>query len=245
MTLAKRRIFSAEIASGQAPGPAEGRSPADHDAWLRHREILAAIAALGTAPPPAAADDLAEKYSRGIAEASDIRAELQNLSSAIENTKREIAAVRYRDTGMERIVDVACELDAIIADTEDATQSILGTCEQIEGHLDLAELQTASPEERATLQDISSSIIKIYEACNFQDISGQRITKVVNTLKYIEERIEAMMTIWGGDAAFASVPLPEPERQTSEAMLLNGPARPGDVLQGDTVSQADIDALFG
>ena len=36
-----------------------------------------------------------------------------------------------------------------------------------------------------------------YTACSFQDITGQRTEKVVNVLRFIEQRINAMIEIWG------------------------------------------------
>ena len=37
----------------------------------------------------------------------------------------------------------------------------------------------------------------IYTACSFQDLTAQRTTRIVNTLRYLEGRIEAMIEIWG------------------------------------------------
>ena len=39
----------------------------------------------------------------------------------------------------------------------------------------------------------------IYTACSFQDITGQRTDKVVQALRFIEQRINAMIEIWGVD----------------------------------------------
>lgn len=88
-------------------------------------------------------------------------------------------------------------------------------------------------------------MVSIFEACNFQDITGQRITKVVGALKFIEERVAGMMDIWGGAnglAAFAPEPeMPDETPETDESSLLNGPA----LEEADGhASQDDIDALF-
>jgi len=40
--------------------------------------------------------------------------------------------------------------------------------------------------------------VQVFESCNFQDLTGQRISKVVATLKFIETHIIKMMDIWGG-----------------------------------------------
>jgi chemotaxis protein CheZ len=84
-----------------------------------------------------------------------------------------------------------------------------------------------------------TAVTSIYEACSFQDITGQRITKVVNTLKVIEQRVDQMIGSASGAGYVASVPLPV-EEPTGDQALLNGPQLPG---KGRT--QEEIDALLG
>ena len=91
-------------------------------------------------------------------------------------------------------------------------------------------------------QRISDRVITIFEACNFQDITGQRISKVVGSMKFIEERVTQMAHIWGGLESFNDMEaFTMPEREGDEA-LLNGPALDGDPMR---TSQDAIDALFG
>jgi len=83
-------------------------------------------------------------------------------------------------------------------------------------------------------------VLRIFEACNFQDLSGQRIAKVMATLQFVENRIARMMEIWGGAESFKAYAAAMAERQRHPA-LLHGPRlddEPGHA------SQADIDALF-
>ena len=82
-------------------------------------------------------------------------------------------------------------------------------------------------------------IIKIFEACNFQDITGQRITKVVTTVKFIEERVNSMINIWGPES-FAEIEVVEAPPTDPDHDLLSGPQ-----LGNSGVSQDDIDKLFG
>ena len=154
--------------------------------------------------------------------------------------KWEIAALRYNGKDADRISDVTHELDAVVGDTEKATETILENCESIEKLVETLELQASSPEERATIEDVGAQVIGIYEACNFQDITGQRISKVVAALMFIEERVTRMMEIWGGTDIFAAIPLPEVQAKSEEDLLLNGPARE----DAESATQADIDALF-
>ena len=130
------------------------------------------------------------------------------------------------------------ELDAIVLATETSTQDILGASEQIEQIVRrMVGLHPDDQKLSAMSEEIAEEIIKIFEACNFQDITGQRITKVVRTIRYIEERILAIIGIWGMEA-FADLPMPE-ATETGDEGLMNGPQLPN---QG--ISQDDINALF-
>ena len=99
-----------------------------------------------------------------------------------------------------------------------------------------------SPEQQKILsEEIQERVISIFEACNFQDLTGQRITKVMATMRFIEQHIYEMMEIWGGvDAIRAHAP-PIVDTREGDARLLNGPKLDGDVGHA---SQDDIDALF-
>ncbi|CAN0063782.1 unnamed protein product, partial [Phaeothamnion confervicola] len=218
------RPFSAELQlmaqSGEQPAdqqtqtPQSARRPA---AFGGQSEILQAIAELrkelfsqnaqgsGTAENAPTSTEVSDADFRQIHEARMLKAEIEKLSKAIETTKLEIASLRYKDKKYERIADVTTELDEVVGDTEIATETILNCCEEIDRHVEVIELQASSPEERAEIAALSEKVTKIFEACNFQDITGQRITKVVNALKYIEERVEVMMSIWGGTEAFANI----------------------------------------
>ena len=92
-------------------------------------------------------------------------------------------------------------------------------------------------------QKLMDATTRIYEACGFQDITGQRITKVVKTFKDIEERIDALVAAFGSDVEKVKAEQPEAEekeeKKNSDADLLHGPQ-----LAEDAKSQAEVDALL-
>ena len=90
-------------------------------------------------------------------------------------------------------------------------------------------------------EEIQERVISIFEACNFQDLTGQRISKVMNTMKFIEQHIYEMMNIWGGIDAIKAHATPIADTREGDAKLLNGPKLDGDVGHA---SQDDIDAMF-
>ena len=174
-------------------------------------------------------------------EAKHLARELEELSKHILNTKREIALISVQTDG-GNFQSANFELDAVVKQTEDATNNIMTAAENIDAKAaELRELE--DPEERAAkITEINNEVITIYESCNFQDITGQRIRKIVRMLTYIETRIENMIRIWGtSEIGQMTEKAREEERATAddETDLLNGPQLPG-----AAVSQNEIDDFF-
>jgi chemotaxis protein CheZ len=169
-----------------------------------------------------------------------IRTQIEEMNEHIHKAKVQIASLRHPKAQDDRLVSAASELDAIVKDTEMATHTILESAEQID---DLTmTLKNSAPSDFVAdhVEQIAFIVTKIFEACNFQDITGQRINKVVSTLEFVEERVHNMISIWG-EEAFSELPVPEVEEESrpEDADLLNGPQ-----LEGEGISQDDIDKLF-
>jgi chemotaxis protein CheZ len=140
------------------------------------------------------------------------------------------------------MVRVTGELDAVVQGTLDATDQILTAAEHIDREAHLLEASCKKPQERQAAADIKEQVVRIFEACNFQDLTGQRITKVVATLQFIEDRIVRMMEIWGGIETFQKFDVETLAERVGDDALLNGPKLATDAGHA---SQDDIDALFG
>jgi chemotaxis protein CheZ len=193
----------------------------------------------GDEAPPAQASQ-PEPVQQKQAEVSMLRTELRALAVCIEQTKAEIAALRPKDAEDDHLIAVTFELDAIVTATERATQQILEAAEKIENlSREIASHSTDGYVSRL-VEDIGETIVSMFEACNFQDITGQRITKVVRTLKYIEARVNAMIEIWGAENIAEATPVLVEDHRDDESKLLNGPQ-----LESKAISQDEIDKLFG
>ena len=162
------------------------------------------------------------------AKESSLLREVEELGQMIAATKSEIAALRVDDITDHDIPFATDELDAIVEHTAHATDAILESCEMLD-----EVSATVSGEPAAKLQ---AATTKIYEACSFQDITGQRITKVVSTLKTIEGKVAHIINAFGPSAAAARAPA---DRAVTDADLLNGPQLPEHAMD-----QSDIDKLL-
>ncbi|GHU03823.1 hypothetical protein FACS1894205_1030 [Alphaproteobacteria bacterium] len=156
--------------------------------------------------------------------------EIESLATYIRGARAEIAALRPNGAQGDFIASATDELDAIVDATENAANKIMDGAEALES---LA--QELPSEQGQKLTDITTGL---YEACNFQDITGQRITKVVRVIKHVEERVEALIKVFGPE--FGEPPSAgEEERPLTDEDLLNGPQLPD-----SAADQAKIDAMF-
>jgi len=157
--------------------------------------------------------------------------EVEALGRTISTAKAEIAALRVDDITVSHIPFATDELDAIVAHTASATNAILTSCEILDA------VGAESSGEMAA--KLTEAITRIYEACSFQDITGQRITKVVATLKTIEAKVASIIDAFGERADPAATALAVHAAPAAAPSLLNGPQLPTAAMD-----QSDIDRLL-
>ncbi len=174
--------------------------------------------------------------------------ELKEIADYIGKLRREIGALQANDMRRARIPAAGQELDAIVKATESATHSIIECAEAV--------MAADASDPLRYKAFVDERMLVVFEACSFQDITGQRIAKVVETLKHIESRVARFAEATRVDDArgFAS----EKEAAESERkvrLLMHGPALAGEGNPQDVIddliapakpdaSQADIDKLF-
>lgn len=160
-----------------------------------------------------------------------VNKELTSLKDAIETMRTELQDAQPGTIQKTHIPTATDELDNVVETTEKATGSIMDSCEAI-----MADIQGLDAE---LVQKIESHIVSIYEACTFQDITGQRIKKVIGALKTIDQKVSNMLQTLGD--RFAQLRDAEgSDGGREKPSLLNGPSLPG---QGG-VNQDDIDRLL-
>lgn len=180
--------------------------------------------------------------------ATDLRLykEVVDLAKYIESAKNELASLQPEEIRDEHIRSATDELDAVVGATETATFAIFDACDAIS-----AVAGQTDPDTAAKLND---QITKIFEACNFQDITGQRITKVVRTLKHIESKVDMIVAAFGSevrqnhaprlakltaeDAAAKPDAVAAPANAVeADKKLLHGPQLPGNAMDQDEIDR--------
>lgn len=175
---------------------------------------------------------------------SNVFAELVDMSEAIARTRREIAQIRPPYQFDRQLINATEELDHIVEATEKATSDILAAAEEIQ---EVAWTLREKGTDMAACDKIDQRATDIYTACSFQDITGQRTEKVVKALRFIEQRINAMIEIWGvDDIAFKVDDIASKMQEFAQAVrkesLLQGPQRKGEGLKQDDVDRMLHDA---
>ncbi|MBG6172279.1 chemotaxis regulatin CheY-phosphate phosphatase CheZ [Labrenzia sp. EL_208] len=172
---------------------------------------------------------------RTVPDLDKIRLDIAEMHEAIERTKAEIANIKDDGDESNRFVDASHELDAIVTQTEGATQSILEAAEQIQ---EQAWVLRENGADGAACDEIDAKATEIFMACSFQDLTGQRTNKVVQVLRYLESRINLMIGIWGIEEMEAE-DTAGPVDTRPDAHLLNGPQS-----SGRGVCQNSVDELM-
>jgi chemotaxis protein CheZ len=212
------------------------------DLYLAIQELRDEIAELRASPTgPSGPSGPSNGSGESLAEEDSLaaRVEIAQMVRTIGRAKLEIAGIKHPGESDDRMQIAASELDAIVVATEVSTQNILAASEQIETYIRKLTGLHPDDEETATLgEQMAGEIINIFEACSFQDITGQRTTKVIKTIRFIESKILALIDIWGADA-FLDLPTGGSPTAEGDDALMNGPQ-----LENQGITQDEINALF-
>lgn len=173
-------------------------------------------------------DAIEEEFSEAVRDYlrqknSEIFQEVRKIALQLEETKN--ALTGPAKLGDNPLSTVQSELGAVLAHNEKAADTILSSCEAIQEQVASAEMENGALDFAA----VTGSINEIFEACDFQDLSGQRLTKVIDTLHFVEDTVGNLVQLLAKQV--------KAEAQTEAEMLRNGPG-------AEAVSQEDIDALF-
>ncbi len=163
-------------------------------------------------------------------ESDRMHLDLVEMMNAITRTKAEIASLKPGGEHAGRIDEASNELDAIVETTAKATSDILAAAERIQ---EIAWTMREQGIEASICDLLDSNTSEVYTACSFQDLTGQRIRKVIQVFRFLEARIDAMIKIWRLD----DLELVPADDTVVDASLVNGPAQPGLGLQQPAIDE--------
>ena len=166
------------------------------------------------------------------------RHELSALANVVARNTRTLMAL-INDGKDRRMARAAGDLAAAVESMETATQKVLASVEAIDDCARVLVSALSDDYHHGLAQDIQDHVVRVYEACNFQDLAGQRIGKVITTLVMVEEQLTAMIENCNNVTGAARPDKAAGSHPSGD--ILNGPRLDGD---GGHASQRDIDLMF-
>jgi chemotaxis protein CheZ len=165
--------------------------------------------------------------------AEQLEREIEKIAQYIAQAKMEIAALSTttQEASDKNLSHASLELNEVVRHTEEATNLIMDKADAImaiAGGLSDAD----------TSAKLNDHAVGILESCSFQDITGQRIRKVLGTLEQVELRVNRLVKLFGGTLPEVVPPL-DPGKGRPDEALMSGPQ-----IGKDKPSQDDIDKLF-
>jgi chemotaxis protein CheZ len=168
-----------------------------------------------------------------------LQAEIFNLIQYIQRLRSEIAGIAQGKDDPTAFDSMGDRLDAIVESTAQATDTILAAMEAVDGCVEKLRAHPEPAEIDSFCDTISEKSMEAVEACSFQDLTGQRINKIVGSMKFVEERVNAMADLCGREEVQALADEWDLPEQLDDGVALEGPQN-----AGEGISQADIDDLF-
>jgi len=170
---------------------------------------------------------------------STLQHEIVGLFKNIQKIKSELASIHHPESESNLLVSAADQLNAIAEETTTATEDIISAAESIQnintGLLSEIKFGGAKPK----FKEIEQHVNRIIKACAFHDITGQRISKIVNTINLVEGTLNSLVVILGKDG-LAALPV-----ETKSIYHLDGDIElHGPEIGGPETSQDDIDKIF-
>jgi len=133
----------------------------------------------------------------------EINATSQQVDMAEEGITRKFAeiltvlqAISFKGDGSTP-ANAGVELDAVVEMTEKAANRILDAADRIAHRIHDNQDWGSDESKSKAIEDIDKDIEEILLACSFQDITGQRIRKTLESLKMIETRLGDALTKMG------------------------------------------------
>ncbi len=181
--------------------------------------------------------DLRSFVDRRIAELSaEVHATTQLMDFSENNLSGQLSSIRDQIGGVLALPTTATrnsglELEAVVLATEEAANRIMEAAEAIGDWIRDNKLDDGS------MAVVNEKVAAIFEACSFQDVTGQRIRRAIQHLQHVETMLTDMVPGDNGPPAgqkvIVNAPFVHREIQTADIAEAN-----------PDLVQSAVDALF-
>lgn len=130
-------------------------------------------------------------------ENKELRSEILNLFKYIQRLRSEIAKVNARTAEGTHFQFVAAHLDTLVGSTGKSSAAVLEELRKIDKHVDEIRLSGAVGRVPLLCERINDTTAAAIEACTFQDAAGESVNHIAESMKFLEERVNAIIDICG------------------------------------------------
>jgi chemotaxis protein CheZ len=196
-------------------------------------------------------EDLRRFTDRRIAELStEIHAAVQmvdysevNLSGQLAKIHEQVAAIVAVPAGATR--NSGLELEAVVVATEAAANQIMEAAEAIGDWL------RDENRDVVSIEVVGAKLNSIFEACTFQDVTGQRIRRAIQHLQHVETMLTDITPRLpeAGEARDEAAPNPDLEQADVDGVFAmpcqtEAAAPPGEPMGAPDLGRDDVDRMF-
>ncbi len=171
----------------------------------------------------------------------------QTLRGRMGHIRRELAALNAGNGKANLFQSTQDQLDALGDEIAEATERMMVACEEIQKSADAIGAKTKHRGIKAQLKKITAGTVDIFEACSFQDLTGQRIGKITRTVAAFQAGFHAVARLAvgkGGGKDAGNGLAGGKNRHHAIDRIDGGITLEGPQINGPAVSQANIDSLF-
>lgn len=152
-----------------------------------------------------------------------------NLTSQLAGIREQIASVVAAPTAAT--LNSGLELEAVVQATEEAANRIMEAAEAISDWL------RDTKQDPTSMDVVNEKVNAIFEACSFQDVTGQRIRRAIQHLQQVETMLTGMVPGEEGAALSGGVVVSAPYNNAGEVTAAQAAANPD-------LGQNAVDSLF-
>ncbi len=152
-----------------------------------------------------------------------------NLSGQLKGIREQIASVVALPTAATR--NSGWELEAVVQATEASANRIMEAAEAIGDWL------RDGKNDPASMDAVNEKVNAIFEACSFQDVTGQRIRRAIQHLQQVETMLTDMVPGEEGQPATPGVVVSAPYNNA-------GAVTPEQAAANPDLGQDAVDSLF-
>ena len=178
------------------------------------------------------------KIMKDLPASQKLEENLNALFRYVDRVRVEIATLNKSGDGDDKFMTMSKQLDGVVEATKDASDRIMDAVENSNAASDKLREALSDPAQLELLDRIIDSNNVVFEACAFQDLTGQRVTKIVKSVSYVEARVTALRAIWG-NRELDAFEVKQKDERTEDEKLLHGPQ-----ITAEAISQDEIDRLF-